>query len=102
MAETRALCSLLVLTIAACNGTMDSYFAQDVVDMRLDQPYVDGSTNPRQQLDLYLPRHVDHPPAVVFVHGGFWIHQDKNYFEPFVGLYRNVGIALARHGIACA
>jgi acetyl esterase/lipase len=88
--------------LVGCNGSMESFFAGDVVEMRFDQRYVDGSDNPRHTLDLYLPREVDGFPVVVFVHGGFWIHQDKDYFQPIVGLYRNVGIALARRGIGSA
>jgi acetyl esterase/lipase len=91
-----------LLLLGACSGTMDSFFAQDVVDMHLDLAYVPGTDNPRQYLDLYAPRGVDPYPVVVFVHGGFWIHQDKDYFQPVVGLYRNVGIALARKGIGTA
>jgi acetyl esterase/lipase len=90
-----------LLLLCACNGTMESYFAQDVVDETLDQPYADGK-NPRQYLDLFLPRGATGYPVVVFVHGGYWIHQDRDYFEPVVGLYHNVGIALARHGIGVA
>ena len=87
--------------LCACNGTMESYFAQDVVDEVLDQPYADGK-NERQYLDLFLPRDATDYPVVVFVHGGYWIHQDRDYFEPVVGLYHNVGIALARRGIGVA
>jgi acetyl esterase/lipase len=81
---------------------MESFFAQDVVDFHPDLAYVPGTDNPRQYLDLYTPRGVDPYPVVVFVHGGFWIHQDKDYFQPVVSLYRNVGIALARRGIGTA
>jgi acetyl esterase/lipase len=88
--------------LPACMGSMESYFAQDVVDIVTDQTYVAGSHNPAQQLDLFLPRGVEQFPVVVFIHGGFWIHQDKDYFEPVVGLYHNVGIALARKGIGTA
>ena len=80
---------------------MESFFAQDVVEMHFDVPYTD-SDNPRQKLDLYVPRNADAYPVVVFVHGGFWQRQDKDYFQPVVGLYRNVGIALAREGIGTA
>jgi acetyl esterase/lipase len=93
---------LFVLALSACNGTMEAFFAQDVVEIVPDQPYIDGTTNARQYLDLYLPRGVDQFPVVVFIHGGFWIHQDKNFFQPVVELYRNVGIALAREGIGVA
>lgn len=92
----------LLLVLAGCSGTMESFFAQDVVDYHLDLAYVPGTANPRQYLDLYSPRGVDPYPVVVFVHGGFWIHQDKDFFQPVVGLYRNVGIALARRGIGTA
>jgi arylformamidase len=101
MASPRAGRYLLVLIAAGCNGTMESFFAQDEVDMSFDLPYVaDG--DPRHTLDFYAPRGETGAPVVVFVHGGFWIHQDKDFFQPVVGLYRNVGIALARRGIATA
>ena len=93
--------ALALVALSACTGTMESFFAQDVVVVHRDLAYVD-SPDPRQHLDLYAPRGVIGYPVVVFVHGGFWIHQDKDYFQPFVGLYRNVGIALARKGIGTA
>lgn len=92
----------VALAATACTGSMEAYFAADVVDTWRDLPYVDGTTNPRQMLDLYLPREAGQVPVVVFVHGGYWIAQDKDYFQPVVGLYRNVGIALARRGIGAA
>jgi acetyl esterase/lipase len=94
--------ALVLAAVCACNGTMERYFAGDIAETFDDQVYVAGSTNPRQRLDLVVPRGASGVPVVVFVHGGFWIHQDKNYFAPFVGLYHNVGIALARRGIATA
>ena len=92
----------LLALLSGCWGTMESFFAQDVVEMHFDVPYVEGTDNPRQHLDLFIPREVDAFPVAVFVHGGFWMRQDKNYFQPVVGLYRNVGIALARKGIGTA
>lgn len=83
----------------ACDGAMDAYFAADVVVQIDDVTYVEGSDNPRQRLDLYMPRGLDDFPVVIFVHGGYWVGQDKKYFEPVVGLYGNVGRALARRGI---
>ena len=96
----RAAALLALLT--GCAGTMESFFAQDVVDEHLDEAYVDGTADPRQHLDYFLPRDLAEYPIVVFIHGGFWIHQSKDFFQPVVGLYRNVGIALARRGIATA
>jgi acetyl esterase/lipase len=49
------------------------------VEVHLDQSYADNS-NPKQMLDLYLPRKrsSDQPlPVVVFIHGGGWIHGDR-------------------------
>lgn len=94
-------CALVALALAGCTGSMEAYFAQDVVDIHRDIPYVDGA-NIRQKLDLFMPRGLDDVPMVVFIHGGFWLHQDRNFFQPFVGLYGNVGIALAREGIGTA
>lgn len=91
--------ALLAITCVGCNGAMDAYFAQDVVEIERDVEYGD---NPRQKLDLYMPRGAEHVPVVVFVHGGFWIRQAKDFFQPFVGLYGNAGIALARKGIGVA
>jgi len=89
----------LALGLAACDGDMDAYFARDVVETDADIGYVDGSDDPRQRLDVYRPRAVRGWPVVVFVHGGYWVAQDKRYFSPIVGLYGNVGRALARRGI---
>lgn len=86
-------------SLPACDGDMRAYFARDVVELESDIAYVEGSTNPRQTLDLYRPRGVRDYPVVVFVHGGYWVAQDKRYFAPVVGLYGNVGQALARRGI---
>lgn len=49
------------------------------VTAELDIPYAD-TENPRQSLDLYLPKRpkTDKPlPVVVFVHGGGWQNGDK-------------------------
>ncbi len=90
------------LTLSACNGDMRAYFERDLVDVEQEITYVTGSSNPRQTLDLYLPREVTNFPVVVFVHGGYWIAQDKDYYSSIVGLYGNVGYALARRGIGTA
>jgi acetyl esterase/lipase len=36
---------------------------------------------------------------VHFVHGGYWRDGDRRYYSPVVGLYGNVGLALAKRGI---
>jgi len=40
--------------------------------------------------------------VVIFVHGGYWRRGDRSYFEPLLGLYGNVGVALARQGVIAA
>lgn len=92
----------LALALTACDGDMNAYFARDVIDLAADLPYVDAPASPRQTLDLYLPRELRGFPVVVFVHGGYWTAHDRRYFSPVVGLYGNVGIALARRGIGVA
>ena len=79
------------------------YSKRDDVRYRLDVPYVAGSSNPKQQLDLYLPLAAAAGfPVVVFVHGGYWSALDRRWLEPILGTHGNVGVALARHGIAAA
>ena len=49
------------------------------IDAKRDIPYA-GTENPRQRLDLYLPkkRESDKPlPVIVFIHGGGWKGGDK-------------------------
>lgn len=48
--------------------------------------------DPRQTLDLYVPRLARPAPVMVFWHGGSWQNGDKDY-------YRFVGAALAERGI---
>ena len=56
-----------------------------------DIVYVPGSKNPKHQLDLYLPvgktTHKGGFPMVVFVHGGYWVEGDRDYYALFTGLY---------------
>lgn len=54
----------------------------DKVDVRLDQPYA-GSDNPKQQIDLYLPKKPsgDKPlPVIVHIHGGGWVNGDRSSY----------------------
>ena len=65
-------------------------------------PYVHGSADAKHRADIFRPKGKKGYPMVVFVHGGYWTSGDKEYYLPFTGLYANVGIALARHGIGVA
>lgn len=49
------------------------------LEVRLDQPYA-GNENPKQMVDLYLPRQrsSDKPlPVVALIHGGGWVNGDR-------------------------
>ena len=70
------------------------------IDFRPDQAYADND-NPRQKLDLYLPRkrNNDKPlPVIVFIHGGGWKGGDRSagnrQLERFVvsGEYAGVSV----------
>jgi arylformamidase len=79
------------------------YVKRDEVRYHLDLPYASGSSDPKQQLDLYLPAGAMRGfPIVVFVHGGYWSALDRRWLEPLLGTYGNVGVAFARHGVAAA
>jgi len=81
-----------------------NYYARlGEVEQRLDMPYVAGQADPKRQLDLYLPKGATARfPVVVFVHGGYWSPLDRRWLEPLIGTFGNVGVALARQGVAAA
>ncbi|MCU0879002.1 MAG: alpha/beta hydrolase [Pirellulaceae bacterium] len=73
--------AVLVLFVVFCNSTALGQLRRvpDGVSAELDIPYA-ATENPRQRLDLYLPktRAGDKPlPVVVFIHGGGWQNGDK-------------------------
>ena len=79
------------------------YFKRNQVEQRLDVSYVAGLSDPKRQLDLYLPRaRTAAFPIVVFVHGGYWSPLDRRWFQPLLGAHGNVGVALANRGVAAA
>jgi acetyl esterase/lipase len=63
------------------------------VRQALDLAYEPGKDP--QKLDVFSPEGLKDRPVVFLVHGGAWMIGDKDFF----GLYRNVGKALARHGV---
>lgn len=90
-----------VLLCSGCPGLRIRQ-AQDQVRIVEDLPYVRGSQDPKQRLDLYLPKTLRDFPMVLFVHGGFWRNQDRRYYQAFTGLHGNVGVALAKRGFGVA
>jgi arylformamidase len=79
------------------------YFRSDHVIRRLDVRYAAGSSDPKRELDLYLPEGAAAGfPIVIFVHGGYWSPLDRRWLQPVLGAHGNVGVAFARRGIAAA
>lgn len=87
--------------LAACSA-LDPLMERDRVAVDEDLVYRAGSENPKHRLDLFVPRGVADYPTAIFIHGGFWRNQDKRYYRPILGLYWNIGLALARRGVGAA
>jgi acetyl esterase/lipase len=93
--------AVVVLALAAGCASLGNYYWPRVgLLVEEDLAYVDDG-HPGHELDLYLPEGAAFP-TVVFVHGGWWNSQDRRYYQPVVGLYGNLGVALARRGVAVA
>jgi acetyl esterase/lipase len=62
-----------------------------------DVAYYDGedADKVKHKLDLYLPKDKERFPVFFFVHGGAWVHGDKNFFN----LYSSLGTYFAKQGI---
>lgn len=84
--------SLLVAGLAQ-SAEAKTYEVQVVKDI----VYYDGPDQHKvkHKLDLYLPKDAKDFPVLFFVHGGAWVHGDKNTF----GLYGLFARAYARLGI---
>jgi acetyl esterase/lipase len=53
------------------------------VDGFRDMNYVEGSTDPAQTLDLYIPRYSPKPlPLIIYIHGGAWNGGDRKSCPP--------------------
>ena len=59
-------------------------------------------TEPRQQLDLFLPAGKSGWPVAIFVHGGSWTSGDKGLRVGGADVYGNIGRYLAGQGIGVA
>ncbi|MDI1315306.1 alpha/beta hydrolase [Prosthecobacter sp.] len=65
--------------LAALKQNAQTSAEKSQVELRLDQPYA-GTDNPKQKVDLYLPRkrNTDKPlPVVALIHGGGWVNGDR-------------------------
>jgi len=77
--EHRAAAQRLAERTAQRGGPARSPDAPEGVIAKRDIPYA-GTDNPRQKLDLYLPKEPkgEKLPLIVFIHGGAWRAGDKN------------------------
>jgi acetyl esterase/lipase len=72
--------------------------AGDVVETR-DIPYVDGpEVNPRQKLDLVVPKGRDSFPTVLFIHGGGWKEGDRRLYGALGRRFAEEGVGMALAG----
>jgi acetyl esterase/lipase len=55
----------------------------------------EDSRKDKNRLDLYLPRDKKDFPVLFFVHGGAWVHGDKN----FLGIYSAFALYWAHRGV---
>ncbi len=90
-------CPTAIAIAQGADGTRRDPAAPVPATVVRDLQYHDGfARSPRRnELDLYLPRDVQSPPLVMFVHGGAWTGGSKDFGAPLAH-------ALAQHGIACA
>lgn len=88
---------LTLLLVALLPFVTKEHDSADPTGIRIihDLYYVDGTKDPRQQLDLYLPRvkSTEHLPLIVWIHGGAWKMGSKE---------DGPAIALADKGFAVA
>jgi acetyl esterase/lipase len=88
--------------VCGCVSLSNRYRATTARHTGHDLPYVtEAVVDDKHRLDIWSPSTVPKSgaPVVIFVHGGYWRAGDRHYFEPIVGLYGNVGVALAERGI---
>lgn len=65
--------------LASTRKRVEKWVAALPVVAHFDQPYA-GTTNPKQMVDLYLPKERTDDkllPVVVFIHGGGWTNGDR-------------------------
>jgi arylformamidase len=103
--------ALVALAALTCHGCAPVYWlgARLLYDKAPSPPSVElavsydpaAPTDPKRQLDLYLPGGHDFP-LVVFVHGGGWAWGDRTQSFGGADIYRNIGRFLASQGIGAA
>ncbi len=84
---------LLLFGVLGCQAqkpSMDIEVIEDIV-------YNDGpdSDDKKHKLDLYLPVAIDHPPLLLWIHGGAWAFGDRKGEEELARRFAENGVAVA-------
>jgi len=91
-----ALAAVLSGWSPACAADEPAKATYDVKAVRDIAYYeADDADQVKHKLDLYLPRDLKDFPVLFFVHGGAWMHGDKNY----LGVYSALAQHLAKKGL---
>lgn len=94
------VCSAVAVTSSSCLVWRNHWRNSLAVQTAADIPYVDvDDGNDKHKMDIYAPQGAQGAPVVIFVHGGFWRAGDRHVYAPIVGLYGNVGTAMADNDV---
>jgi acetyl esterase/lipase len=104
-----ALCVIMGIFLSGCMSVIDRVGIAFLYkkaklpasQVRYNIPYEAGSTNVKQQLNLFLPAGTKWP-VMVFVYGGAWVAGDKDLRVGGADVYGNIGRFYADHGIGVA
>ena len=92
--------SAVAVTSSSCLVWRNHWRNSKAVQTAADIPYVDADDgNDKHKMDIYAPQGAQGAPVVVFVHGGFWRAGDRHVYSSIVGLYGNVGTAMADNDV---
>ena len=96
-----AVTTVVVALASSCLVWRNQWRHTVAVRVADDVAYIDDGDD-KHRLDVFAPAGASSGaplPVVIFVHGGWWRAGDRSYYEPVVGLYGNVGTALADMGV---
>ena len=76
--------------------------AEAEIQVRRDIPYWKGDEKhpTKNKLDLYLPAKARGFPVLFFVHGGAWMHGDKNFLGVYSSLGKSFGFLLTSAAVS--
>jgi arylformamidase len=87
---------LAVVTLLPASARAEEAKSYDVKAVK-DIAYYEGddADKVKHKLDLYLPKEKESFPVFLFIHGGAWVHGDKN----FLNIYSSLATWFAKHGV---